>query len=64
VGEPYVNIKVITDLKNLTKNKRKVNSDAVNFKLTARVKRVLNKLKMQQLGESLPASANYVVSVD
>ncbi len=46
MGEPYVNIKVITDLKNLTKNKRKVNSDAVKFKLTASVKRVLNKLKM------------------
>ena len=58
MGEPYVNIKVITDLKNLTKNKRKVYSDAVKFKLTTSVKRVLNKLKMQQLGESLPASAN------
>lgn len=47
VGEPYVNIKVITDLKHLTKNKRKDSSDACKFKLTASVKRVLKKLKLK-----------------
>ena len=62
MGEPYVNIKVITDLKNLTKNKRRVNPDAAKFKLSASLKRVLNKLNMQRLGESLPA--NFVISVD
>ncbi len=66
VGEPYVNIKLIADLKHLTKNKRKESSEAGKFKVTASVKRVLKKLKLKQLEESfnIPVPANYIVSVD